>query len=139
MPHRTKAFNERYKAIEEFLEWLCSDSPYMVTNLVDGEQHHRASTVLLEYMEEEWHALAYEMMESESWGIFESIGVETALRLEKVDEDNVFETDDEAALFVWRQAREGSGFHRMALSLLERDSTKEYDRIVGLVLNGGTK
>jgi len=56
-----------------------------------------------------------EATKGEGWAIFESFGDEDGFRLERLDMEAIFETDDEAARFVIKRAIEGSQVHKDAI------------------------
>jgi hypothetical protein len=68
----------------------------------------------------------HEAIRGEGWSIFESHGTANGseFRIEKVDDDQVFETDADAVRFVVQKASEGSQTHINALVFMTMYGTK---------------
>lgn len=66
---------------------------------------------------------------TEGWAISACIGVEENWRLEKIDEQDKFDSDINAWLFVGKKAIEGSVYHIRALKFLEVNEPAEFELI----------
>ena len=65
---------------------------------------------------------------TEGWCISECHGSDNGpYQLQRDDEAEVFASDDEAWLFVFRKVAEGSEYHRQAILFLEKESPFEYE------------
>jgi len=69
----------------------------------------------------------------EGWAITTGHDVD-AFRLEKLDEDDAFETDQKAWAFVYQLAIRGSYYHRLAIEFLYEHSPNEFRRVFDEVL-----
>jgi hypothetical protein len=68
---------------------------------------------------------------SEGWSIVETDGSENGpYQLQKIDEFDKFKSDDEAWLYVYRRANEGSAYHQQALAYLDDNNPKEYEALI---------
>ena len=70
--------------------------------------------------------------ESEGWAIFHTTGTGDTgdWRIEMVDEEGKFDTDQDAWEFVLRKALvEKSGHHQRAIGFIARHNSDEYERI----------
>ncbi len=67
---------------------------------------------------------------TEGWDIFAVDGDESDLQLQRVDEQNIFPSDDAAWEFVIAKAVSGSTFHQHAVAYLKQSSPKEFDAFV---------
>ncbi len=77
-----------------------------------------------------------ELNEAEGWNVFEAIGTqdEGTLRIERIDEREVFASDMEAWVFVMVQAAAGSERHMRALTRVFEDNPTECKTIIGYAL-----
>lgn len=71
-------------------------------------------------------------VDGEGWGIFESYGSQGGpLQIQRIDEEEVFDSDGAAWDYVWRRAREErEGVHQRALDLVHQralDLVKEHN------------
>lgn len=67
----------------------------------------------------------------ESWAIFQCFGSQAGdWQLQKLDEERVFDTDDQAWDFVIRKAAEGSEYHLSALRFIREHCDDEFERLV---------
>jgi hypothetical protein len=64
----------------------------------------------------------------EGWAITTGHDVDP-FRLEKLDENDIFETDQKAWTFVYELAVRGSYYHNSALNFLRANSPTEYKRV----------
>jgi hypothetical protein len=71
--------------------------------------------------------------ESEGWSIFVCFGSENGqFQIQRIDEMEVFSSDDEAWELVVSKARSGSEYHRSALQYLRESNPIEWDSIAKL-------
>lgn len=76
-----------------------------------------------------WRAVDYAQATAQGWGLFNYNPIKInnpELRLEKRDEDEIFESDEAAIWFVLKQADTGSELHRRALKIIEQQNKKEF-------------
>jgi hypothetical protein len=69
----------------------------------------------------------------EGWAITTGHDVDL-FRLEKLDEADVFESDQKAWAFVYELAVRGSYYHNSALEFLAEHSPNEFQRVIDEVL-----
>ena len=68
---------------------------------------------------------------NEGWFIAECEGSENGpFQLQRVDEYMLFASDDEAWLYVYTQAMQGSSYHQQALDFLDENNEQEYKELV---------
>lgn len=68
---------------------------------------------------------------SEGWIIAECYGSENGdYQLQRIDEDEKFKSDDEAWLYVYKKAHEGSSYHQQALMFLNDNNPQEYQALI---------
>ena len=68
---------------------------------------------------------------AEGWGISHCLGSKDGpWQLQKIDEQEVFEKDDEAWSFVLWKVAEGSEYHIAAIQFLQDHCPAEFDRLV---------
>lgn len=65
-------------------------------------------------------------MFSEGWGVFEVDTDQDDLQIQKLDESDVFESDQQAWAFVIEQAKQGSVLHRHILAHFKANCPSEY-------------
>lgn len=65
-------------------------------------------------------------MFSEGWGVFEVDTAGDDLQIQKLDESDVFESDQQAWAFVIEQAKQGSVLHRQILAYFKDNRPSEY-------------
>jgi len=64
----------------------------------------------------------------QGWCVFESVGDEVELQLQREDEMEVFASDDEAALFVKTKAAEGDAIAQKAIAYLQQAGSSDIER-----------
>ena len=71
-----------------------------------------------------------EIATSEGWGVFDSAGSDGGpWQIQRIDELEMFPSDDEAWVHVWTRAAEGSPVHRRALDYVREHNPPEYEAI----------
>lgn len=71
----------------------------------------------------------------EGWAIFDCDGSDNGRwQLCRIDEDEIFATDEAAWRHVWTHAEAGSAYHQAALAYLKRHNPGEYDCIARMAL-----
>ena len=81
----------------------------------------------------------HELNSTEGWDVFVAIGTEDVgtLRIERIDELEIFANDYEAWVYVARQSIQGSGRHIAALIEVFQDNPTERTNILDYLLTLG--
>jgi len=70
---------------------------------------------------------------NEGWAVFDADG---KLQIQRLDEDNIFESDESAVKFVLRKAIQNpDGIYSAAIILAMSDNKEEYDLITKIYLD----